>query len=474
MVIVKRPVQHYDSFGYRNDGHTIIQSANVSGKILQGTSENSLTGLLYQLSTVSLIATELFNSILSSSQETFNRISSLTSRVQNVNNQINEIEQYMINNNHNHLYNTLGYQFTESGKGVLLKIDQQNISASNNPPALAWQYAENCEKNPNFDKELDTLFLDDEKRKKKKSCGQLYSYPQFFFEHWAKEELQRQKLERKAMRQKRQQEKKEKTVKMKEVAAIQLHYKKFDKHGNRIDDMGTPSMSPMTPRSDAFNTPTTPNQQSYGSPSTPGPPPPGPPPPGPPSSYGGPPPPGPPPGPPPPGPPPPGPPSYHNPSPPSYGGPPPPGPPPSFGGPPPPGPPPSMGYAQPSYGGPPPPGPPPPGPPPPPSFGGPPPPGPPPPITSSQGGGGGSLADMMANVSLKKAEQAPKPVDTRGGLLEQIRMGKKLAAASERAIPEKKEEKKEMDVAAILNNKFASVLDDDDSDSDSDSDDDWD
>lgn len=431
MVIVKRPLVHSDVFGLKNEGLSLIQSGSIAGKTLQGTNMSSLTGLMFQLSSLSLIAQEMFQSIMSSSEQTFNRISSLTSRLQNVNNQLQDIEHYMLTNNHNLLFNSLGYQFTEKGMSVLTKLDQQNISKANNPSALEWQYESNCDADPKFDSDLDALVLEEERNKKKKrTCKQLYSYPQFFFEYWAKEELQRQREERKALREKRKQMTTHSEVKKKEVAAIQLHYKRYDKHGNKLDE---PAFTPRTPR-DSDNTssgPLTPSPRTVDhTPSTPlqrgesfnkPKPPPGPPPQSPPRSD-----------------------SIRSPSVPELPlqsvtvGPPPP-------------PPPSMQLTS------------------------APPLSPNPPLNSPPTTG--SLADMMANVSLKKAtEQAPKAPDSRGNLLDQIRMGKKLAPASERSIAEKKEEKKEMDVAAILNNKFASVLNDesDEEDDSQFSDDDWD
>lgn len=209
-----------------------------------------MSGLLFQLSSLSLVASELFDSILTSSKTTFERIGALTQRVENVNNTLSEVEQYMMQNSKK-MFTTFGYNFNEKSMVVLQKIDQQNISAKNFPRALGWQYQQNCEAVPMFDPALDNIRESDDKESKKaRPCTQHYSRPNFFFEFWAKEELRRQKNERKAMRKKRRQEKQEKAKKApKVVNSIQLHYKKFDKHGNRIDeptpivnDVQSPSM----------------------------------------------------------------------------------------------------------------------------------------------------------------------------------------------------------------------------------------
>lgn len=64
MVIFKRLIPNYDEFGYRSDGPQLLKAGAVEPNILHGVAENSLTGLLLQLSSLSLIATELFDGIL--------------------------------------------------------------------------------------------------------------------------------------------------------------------------------------------------------------------------------------------------------------------------------------------------------------------------------------------------------------------------------------------------------------------------
>jgi hypothetical protein len=64
MVIFKRLIPNYDEFAYRSDGIQLVKAGAVEPNILHGAAENSLTGLLLQLSSLSLIATELFDGIL--------------------------------------------------------------------------------------------------------------------------------------------------------------------------------------------------------------------------------------------------------------------------------------------------------------------------------------------------------------------------------------------------------------------------
>lgn len=109
----------------------------------------------------------------------------------------------------------------------------------------------------------------------------------------------------------------------------------------------------------------------------------------------------------------------------------------------------------------------------PPPPGAPPPPGLPPPAAPAGGGGGGMLAGL-ANVQLKKAEKIEKPVDARSDLLTRIRGGIALKKASERKVPDKKEDDQApKSIADILSRRIA-VAGDSDSDSDDDDDDDWD
>lgn len=478
MVILQRPINHYDAYGHRNEGIQLISSAGISGNTLQGSAANSLNGLLFQLSNLSLIATEMFDSILQTSRGTFERISKLTDRVQQMNSTLTNVEQYMIANNHKLLFTNNGYVLTESQRAVLNKVNQENVSKENNPPALAWQYQSNCGELPQFAPELSQLMMEDPQ--KGLPCIDYYSCPSFFFRHWAKGELQRQKNERKLLKRKKRQEKSGRPANQpaKQVASIQLYRKNFDSQGNKIEHapsnsissnnsssnaLVSPSPSTPTPPShsnnggggstvspsgyDAYstNTPSTPLTHSNSSASIKT----SPPGPAPPSLYQ--------------------PPvmntpepARNNPIPQPYQS------MPSMTAPP---------VMSNNTGAPPPPGPPPPPPPMSSSMGmPPPPPGPPPPAAvMSSGGGGGGLDAMLQGVSLKKTvEQAP--VKKEMNLLEQIRAGKKLAAASERTIAEKPTSTvpTAVSVADILSKKFENVHDDD-SESDSDfDDDDWD
>jgi hypothetical protein len=458
MVVTKRPVQHFDTFGYRNGGVELIQCAHVTGKTLQGSAMNSMNGVLFQLSSLSLIAKELFDGIMDASKETFSRLSSLKERVIRANQKLNDIENYTYENNPRLLFKATGYKFSDQSRQVLQRKDQQMIHPQNQPSSLAWQYTSNCNKNPEFASQLNELDVN-------KSCEKSYSNPKFFFEHWAKTEIAKQKKERKEAKEKRKNQRKnrqESSFVPRKVEKINLHHKRFNKEGELITtptNVSTPvqrqdSMSsenidmmfdhttgkiiPPPPSTPPPPLPTSGGYSSSGGFVPPPPPPSGvviPPPPPPPMGGGIPPPP----------------PPMSRPLPniPQYGAPPPPpqmgvgayspAPPQSFGGPPPP---------------------PPPGPPPP----------PPPTATPS------SLTDMISQgVALRKREQSTFEAAPRSmGLLEQIRAGKELKKASERKLPEPiKQVSEPTSVADILSKKFENVGNDDDSDSDF-SDDEWD
>jgi hypothetical protein len=74
MTIVKRVVHHYDKFGVQNEGPAMIQCAHTSGKTLQGGAMMSMNGLLFQLSALSVVAGELFNSLAQATKESVSRV----------------------------------------------------------------------------------------------------------------------------------------------------------------------------------------------------------------------------------------------------------------------------------------------------------------------------------------------------------------------------------------------------------------
>ncbi len=275
MVILQRPINHYDAYGHRNEGTALISSASISGSTLQGAAANSLNGLLFQLSNLSLIATEMFDSILTTSRSTFDRISQLTNRVQHMNQTLTDVENYMSQNNHTLLFTNNGYVFTEEQRAVLNRVNQGNISKENNPPALAWQYQSNCGELPNFAPELNQLMTEDPA--KGLPCIDFYSNPSFFFNHWAKGELQRQKNERKMLRRKKRQEKlnQRSSQPAKKVASIQLYRKNFDSQGNKIENnlpnasssSGNLMASPQASTPTTTNSPMPPNSSNNVSPS---------------------------------------------------------------------------------------------------------------------------------------------------------------------------------------------------------------
>ncbi|KAL0490595.1 WAS protein family [Acrasis kona] len=436
MVVTKRPLAHYDTLGLRNGGNELITTGHICGKTLQGSAMNSMNGMLFQLSSLSLIAREIFDGILAQSVETFERVNKLKERIQTASVKLTEAEEYTKNNNDKLLLTTSGYHFGEESRRILNKEDSQMIQRGNQPPALGWQYETNCVALPQFSPELNELDT-------KKQCIRVYSNPKFFFEKWAENEIAKQNKEAREAREKRKKKPKSHPKKSRKVEKISLHHQKYNKDGELI----------LTPGTESSVTPN-PNQNSSDEYIAP---PPGPPPdmdddnfiPPPPersysvemsqmngSSIP----------PPPPGPPPPmGAPANKIPAapaaPPAGGGfvpPPPPGPPP---------PPPMSGFA----------------PPPPPPAGG-------PPVAAQSSGA--SLHDMIsAGVALKKREQVEQPKTM--SLLEQIRQGKELKKASERKVPEpvKAADPEPTSVADILSKKFASVVNDDSDDED---DDDWD
>jgi hypothetical protein len=141
-----------------------------------------LNGLLYQLSSLSSIADELFQSVLDSSKETFTRISNISTRLKTVNDKLDSIDSY-ISNNTSKFYGNHAYQLSETAVAFLSKKNEQNIKKSNLPPALNWQYEKNCQSVPNFG-DLDQYH-------EKKSCIKDYSDPGYFFEAWAVAELEK-------------------------------------------------------------------------------------------------------------------------------------------------------------------------------------------------------------------------------------------------------------------------------------------
>jgi len=96
MVVIKRPIGSILELGYQNKGKELIYAAQQNGKPLNGSTMNSLNGILHQLSTLSIVANELFQSVLDSSKETFTRITDISTRLKNVNEKLDTIESYAV------------------------------------------------------------------------------------------------------------------------------------------------------------------------------------------------------------------------------------------------------------------------------------------------------------------------------------------------------------------------------------------
>jgi len=222
MVVIKRPISHYLDLGYANKGRELIHCASLVGKTLNGADMNSLVGILHQLSALSAIANELFQSVLDSSKETFTRISDISTRIKNVNEQLDVVEMYAMKSSST-FYKNQSFQMKEESLSFLRKKNEQNIHKTNFPAPLKWQYDTNCEKVPDFGS-LNDLH-------EKKDCLKDYSDPSFFFESWAVSELEKQekkKKERKAKKEKRKVE----GVKQNRLKEM------YDEHGEKSDRRG--------------------------------------------------------------------------------------------------------------------------------------------------------------------------------------------------------------------------------------------
>lgn len=523
MVVIKRPLEHFDSYGYRNAGNSLIESSSVSGHVLQGRNMNSMNGILFQLSSLALTASEIFNSLNESARETFDRLNALNTRIQQINNKLPQYEQFMHENNSKLLFSTSLYELTEANLAVLYKKDHQNISKQNNPVPLNWQYTNNCLPPPEFSPLLDQIHVQLSQQAEKeaqqqaeqqqqqqgintlpkyKTCIEAYTDSNFFFNEWAKRELERLKKAKQKRKEERKKARSERskataTAEKKQVKQMKIHRKKYNSEGQLVESGSSQSLSraastrnmeipnsssvgsgmdeQYSPNNSSNNymdssnyrqpppVPTNTNQ-GYGVP---------PPPvnntsvPPPPINSGG------------------------------YGVPPPPVktvPPPPIGG--------NSGYGVPQpppvsnnggYSVPPPPinnnngfsvPPPPSNVPPPPTraINVPPPPSnnivvstPPPQQQSSSSGGEGNI-DIMKSVEASKAQTKVMATTGKGNLLEDIRLGAKLKSVAERKLAAPKEEEKSMSVADILSKKFGNAAGDSDEEDENESDyedDDW-
>jgi hypothetical protein len=145
---------------------------------------NSYNGLLLQLSSISLIATELFDEILTNSKKTFDRISSISQRVSRIKEKIPEIESYVEKNSNNFYQNSSMIISEEKIQTIFHKKDENIINRRNTPIAIELQY-NSCSEIPDFSllNEYHTSG----------NCSKDYSFPGYFIQEWAQEELAKQK-----------------------------------------------------------------------------------------------------------------------------------------------------------------------------------------------------------------------------------------------------------------------------------------
>lgn len=209
--MVQRHINPIAEVGYANKGGELIKSATISGKTLNGSSMNSLNGILYQLNSLATVANELFQSVLDASKETYTRVNNISSRLKEVNGKMESIESYIVKNS-SQFYANGSYQMTEKNLKVLRNKSEHCVHKQNLPPALKWQYENNTENLPNFES-LNEYH-------EKKDCLKDYSDPGFFFESWAQNEL--------AKIEKQKREKKPKKQKTDKVVAIERT--KYDEH----------------------------------------------------------------------------------------------------------------------------------------------------------------------------------------------------------------------------------------------------
>ncbi|KAL9655784.1 hypothetical protein ABK040_005011 [Willaertia magna] len=247
MVVIKRPIEHFDGYGFRNGGTTIIESSRISGHILQGRNMSGMNGILYQLSTLALTATEMFNGLKQTTMETFDRIQKLNGRIQQINEKLPQYEQYMYENNSKLLFGEGSYELTDENVQILYKKDQQNISKANNPEPLQWQYNNNCAAPPTFSDLLNKLHGDN------KRCIENYTDPDFFFKSWCQRELERLKKAKQKRKEERKKQRiegvgKNKSVAQKQVKQIAVRRKKYNTEGRLINEptstSNTPTVSP--------------------------------------------------------------------------------------------------------------------------------------------------------------------------------------------------------------------------------------
>ncbi|KAG2386915.1 hypothetical protein C9374_001950 [Naegleria lovaniensis] len=264
MVVIKRPLEHFDRCGFsqNNTGASLIESSRISGHMLQGRNMNSMTGVLYQLSALATTASEIFNSLSESARGTFDRINALNTRIQQINNKLPEYEQFMHNNNNKLLFSASGYELTEANIAVLYRKDHSNISKENNPLPLNLQYTNACLPAPEFSPLLDQLHEwnsqqqqmngsdeqgNDSKQQqggaslpKYKKCIEAYTDSNFFFNEWAKRELERLKKAKQKRKEERKRQRMERqnvtvTKEKKQVKQMKIHRKKYNSEGQIID-----------------------------------------------------------------------------------------------------------------------------------------------------------------------------------------------------------------------------------------------
>lgn len=80
--------------------------------MLQGSAVNAMNGLLLQLSQLSVIANELFTSVIQQSQQIQTRIQNISTKLKSVSEKLPQMEKYCYEKNSQLLYTNSSYILT--------------------------------------------------------------------------------------------------------------------------------------------------------------------------------------------------------------------------------------------------------------------------------------------------------------------------------------------------------------------------
>eukprot|EP01095_Lingulamoeba_sp_RSL-Kostka_P011809 TRINITY_DN4589_c0_g1_i1.p1 TRINITY_DN4589_c0_g1~~TRINITY_DN4589_c0_g1_i1.p1 ORF type:complete len:490 (+),score=215.96 TRINITY_DN4589_c0_g1_i1:49-1518(+) len=183
MVFIKRSIKSTDKYV------PIDISFDVNPhEILQDVSQQSMVGILEQISNLFVYTNQIFSDLTEEAKKTSDKIVNLGQRVESVSAKLIEVEGYVPYQKTQDCFEYLRVEFTNS-----CREDAQQFTEENRPESTKIQYND-CNPPPN-------LGLLDEYAET--SCEKKYTNPDFFFEAWCAEQQKQYEEAKKKRREER-------------------------------------------------------------------------------------------------------------------------------------------------------------------------------------------------------------------------------------------------------------------------------